>query len=216
MPSDPSRLDLVRSSATDLALQANLDVDFAFLAELLTGYAVSGPTGRKVAFFYTEYRRSRVEHACVGSIAQVQAEGEEFRFVLTYSVGPAASLLMPEKTRPVLDLLDMLSDMPEEYAFDCRASFRYQASRYVSRVPMPLTVGHSSRLPYTDIRGVHLAKVRDGASLYDVIIDHAAPETDTVLHMVSFEYLSRFALELPGDILRFAEGISNEFGEPHD
>ncbi len=216
MASDPSRLDLVRSSATELALEALLELDSASFTDLLVEYAVRASSGRSVAFFYTEYRRSRVEHACLGSIVQVKPGGEEYRLVLTYSVGTTASVPVPEGTRPVLDMLHMLSDMPEEHAFDCRASFRYRASEYVSCVPMPLVVGHATRLPYTDIRGVHLAKVRDEAHLYDIIIDHAPPKADTVRHLISFEYLSRFTPELPSDVLRFAAGISKEFGGPDE
>ena len=216
MASDPSRLDLVRSSATDLGLEADLQIDLGSLPDLLTEYAVSAPGGRRVAFFHTQYRRSRVEHTSIGSVVQGQAEGEEFRVVLTYSVGPAGRVSMPKNTRPVLDMLAMLSDIPQEFAFRCRANFQYAATRYISRVALPLTVSHPSRLPYTDIRGVHLAEVRDGASLYDVIIDHAPSEADTVLHLVSFEYPSVFAPGLPRDVLRFAEDISKEFGESND
>jgi hypothetical protein len=216
MAKDPSRLDLVRSFATELALRAVAEIDFAPLTDLMAEYGMSDQEGRRFAFFQTEYRRSRVKHESVGSILQVEPKTQRYRFTVTYSVGAGTGASMREGTKPVLDMLHLLSDMPEEHQFTCRAGFQYPANRYTSCIPIPLAVRDSTKLPYTDIRGVHLAKVRDGSLLYDIIIDHAAPESEVVLHLTTFEYVGGFTSDLPGDVLRFALDISHDFGELHD
>jgi hypothetical protein len=216
MTRDPSRLDLARCFATELALKVVSEIDFKPLVELLADYGLAGEHGRRFAFFQTVYRRSRVQHESVGSIVQVQPGRRKYQFVLTYRVAQGKVRSMGGRTKPVLDMLNLLADMPEEHQFSCEIGFKYPANRYYSCIPIPLSVADSARLPYTDIRGVHLSKMSEGASLYDIIVDHAPPELDTVLHSITIEYLAGFAVDLPDHVLRFAADISREFGELHD
>jgi hypothetical protein len=216
MASDPTRLDLVRSHATELSLTARSELDSDSLVELLVEYGVSDPEGKRFALFYTEYRRSRTLHHCLGSILRVKPKAGQYQFRLTYSLDPLMLSPTVEGTRAVFDMMDILSDTPEEHTFSCRAGFRYPSNRYTSCIALPLVVSSSARLPYTDIRGVHVAKVQEGASLYDAIIDHASPDMELVQHSITFEYLARFALDLPSEVLRFAGQISRKFGEYHE
>jgi len=216
MATDATKLDLARSHATELFLTARSEVDSDSLTELLLEYGISDAEGKRFALFYTAYKRSRTRHNCLGTILQVEPEAKEYQFRLTYSLEPLMPSPSPEGTRTVFDMLRMLAETAEEHTFSCRAGFRYPSNRYTSRIALPLVVGSPTRLPYTDIRGLHVAQVRDGASLYDAIIDHLSPELEVVQHSITFEYLAKFALDLPTEVLRHAGQISNKFGELHE
>jgi hypothetical protein len=216
MASDPTRLDLVRSHAADLRLTARSEIDSDSLAQLLLDYGISDAEGKRFALFYTGYRRSRTLHHCLGTILQVEPKAKEYQFRLTYSLEPLMPPLPPETTRTVFDMVDTLADTPEEQTFACRAGFRYPANRYTSCIALPLIIASPARVPYTDIRGLHVAQIREGASLYDAVIDHTSPGLEVVQHSITFEYLARFALDLPSEVLRFAGQISGKFGELHE
>jgi hypothetical protein len=195
---DPTRVNLARFHATRLSLSTRSEVDIPSFNQMLSDYGVKDSRGASLAVFYTRYSRSNVTHSCLGTVAQVKPSTQEYEFDLVYSTTlPLMPFRPPKGTRPVNEMLDTSADIPVEQSFSCRAHFEYPRERY------------------TDIIGMRLRKVQEGATLYDAIIDHGASE-DIVGHAISFVYVAEFALDLALRVLEEARDISLKFGQVYE
>jgi hypothetical protein len=213
---DPTRVNLARFHATRLSLSTRSEVDIPSFNQMLSDYGVKDSRGASLAVFYTRYSRSNVTHSCLGTVAQVKPSTQEYEFDLVYSTTlPLMPFRPPKGTRPVNEMLDTSADIPVEQSFSCRAHFEYPRERYLSKVGLPASSGPTADLPYTDIIGMRLRKVQEGATLYDAIIDHGASE-DIVGHAISFVYVAEFALDLALRVLEEARDISLKFGQVYE
>ena len=211
---DATRINLVRFHAVRLSLTTPFNADASLLTERLPGYAVKQAEGGDAALFLTQYRRSRANHYCVGTIVQARDGSDEFEFDLTYSTSPKVSVSSPGATRSVKDMLQMLSDLPGTQSFVCRAAFDYPREGYISRVGLPVVVSPESDLPFSEVRGMRFLKAEGEEVEYDAIVDLGSSGVRTVLHSIGFFYLGQFGVDLPAGVYSIARGVSAVFGRP--
>jgi len=216
MPTDPTRLDLVGYHADRLQVKTEVDIELSESAQLFCAIGNSGDDEQRLQLFRTSYRRSRTEHHSIGYIVQSRPDAQNHYFALEYFISPGPPRLiprpMPEDVPATMDVLEVLSSLGIEQSFSCDMSFDYIKERYRSSIPLPLTAEHSPSVPWTEISGIHFVSSRGRLPLYDVIVEHGDPDSDWVMHMVSFAYSGEFALDLPRRILRQGSEISARFG----
>lgn len=211
---DPVRINLTRVHATYLSLSTRSTFDSPLLREMLSTYGIEDSDGTRFAVFYTTYSRSRTLHRCLATISQVLPSLPEYKFDVIYSTGELAPGLVDTETRPVIDLFDVVSDVPTEESFTCRVTFDYPADRYRSKLPLPMRLTSPDHLRDAEIQGVRFTRLEGDSILYDAIVDHGEPAR-IILHSIRFVYVAGFEPDLPARILEAARGISLSFGQPY-
>jgi hypothetical protein len=200
-------------------IRTRIDLDATLASEIFSAIGNVRSDDQHLQFFATRYQRSKANHCCSGYLHQGEPRAQQYDFTLQYYTEAAAlGRLMdsiPENAPPVLDALQVLSELEAEYSFMCNTRFEYPKSRYGSRVGLPLSIPASPNLPWTEICGIRFAALEDDQRKYDMIVDHGLPEISVVAHMLDFAYMGEIALDLPQRILEKADEISTRFGAPY-
>jgi hypothetical protein len=220
MQKDPTRVDLIRSHATHLELTAETDLSPSQSVEVFSKFGTLAEQETRMQRFGTRYRRSTKGHYCQGTFLQMEPDGLAHDFRLEYFADLHESLYrqlrLPGRVPPVIQMLEVLSEISEEQLFRCRATFEYSKPRYVSNVGLPMKIAEGTSLPFTGISGIHFKASDEDLPIYDVIVEHGSPDDDSVAHMLSFAYVAEFGVDLPHSVLDVGSNISLRFGGPEN
>lgn len=205
------RVDLARVKAERLEIHADLSLDEQ-LREVLLRYCFDEEDRQAgIAVFGTAYSKSKIRHTVYAIVTGLLEPDEPQDLLLEYQ---AASTRKPVKgLQPVSRLFAALRPISNDLTFRCFATFRYSWTTYASVLALPMQIAESKGLPFDEIRGFRLARVRADKVVYSAILDR--PTNEDTTHMISFTYSGRFTPQVPAEILTRATEISLRFVSEH-
>jgi len=207
----PLRVDLARVKAERLEIHADLSLDEQ-LREVLLRYCFDEEDRQAgMASFGTAYYKSKIRHTVYAIVTGLLEPDEPQDLLLEYQ---AASTRKPVKgLQRVSRLFAALRPISNDLTFLCFATFSYSWTTYTSVPTLPMKMRESEALPFDEIRGLRLVRLRDGKVVYSAILDR--PTDEDVSQMISFTYQGRFTPQVPGEILTRATEISLRFVSEH-
>jgi len=203
----PHRVDLAGVKAERLEIHADMTLDKNVREALLRWCFDEEDRQAGIAAFGTVYSKSKVRHAVFTHVTGLLNPDEPQHLRIDYE---ADTMTKPAKgLQPLSKLFATLRPMSGELTFQCFASFTYPWTTYTSLLTLPMKIEESEGLPFDEIRGFRLARVRDDKTVYSAIVD--LPTNEEIAHLISFTYSGRFTPQLPAGVLTRATEISLRF-----
>jgi len=154
--------------------------------------------------FFDSYRG----HRAIAVVRGINKDIQNFEVEFTYQAVSGGRL---SKSFPQIEqLTDVLSSVKEQLNFECSVSFTFGKSlRPRPIISLPMKYIEAPNIPFDRIQGLHLIKLDDGETKYDVFLE--APTQGVLLENVVFKYKSRIARSLADKILLEGASISDRF-----
>lgn len=154
--------------------------------------------------FFDSYRG----HRAIAVVKGINKDIQNFEVEFTYQAVSGGRL---SKSFPRIEqLTDVLSSVKEQLNFECSVSFTFGKSlRPRPIISLPMKYIEAPNIPFDRIQGLHLIKLDDGETKYDVFLE--APTQGVLLENVVFKYKSRIARSLADKILLEGTSISDRF-----
>lgn len=201
------RPDLARVHARVLEFSCEVTPRPEQLQRLQSAFARSEHYGEFPWLFLNRYKASGLMHVATALVSRSNQRDSsleiEFRF------GTRARFTLPFKTKPVIELVSVLSEWKTEAIFDCTVNLLYPEKGWTSRISLPMRLFEYVDLPFDEFRGFRAVKVEDGRTAYSVIVDR--PENKTLSHVVLFSHSAPINDRLGDDILVQGANISSLF-----
>lgn len=147
-------------------------------------------------------------HRAIAMVRGINKDIQNFEVEFTYQAvsGRRLSKSFPQ----IQQLTDVLSSVKEQLNFECSVSFTFGKSlRPRPIISLPMKYIEAPNIPFDRIQGLHLIKLDDGETKYDVFLE--APTQGVLLENVVFKYKSRIARSLADKILLEGASISDRF-----
>lgn len=147
-------------------------------------------------------------HRAIAMVRGINKDIQNFEVEFTYQAvsGRRLSKSFPQ----IQQLTDVLSSVKEQLNFECSVSFAFGKSlRPRPIISLPMKYIEAPNIPFDRIQGLHLIKLDDGETKYDVFLE--APTQGVLLENVVFKYKSRIARSLADKILLEGASISDRF-----
>jgi|GEM_PF-3699098 len=203
----PYRVDLAGVKAERLEIHADISLDEQLRESLLQCCFDEEDREAGIAAFGTAYSKNKVRHTVIAHVTGLHEPNGPQHLRIDYE---AATVAKPTKGLQSLSkLFAILRPMSDELTFLCFASFTYHWTTYTSLPTLPMKIEESEGLPFDEIRGFRLTRVRDDKIVYSAIVDR--PTNEEIAHLISFTYSGRFTPQVPGEILTRATEISLRF-----
>lgn len=203
----PHRVDLARVKAERLEIHADISLDERLRESLLQCCFDEEDRQAGIAAFGTAYSKNKVRHAVSARVTGLLEPDEPQHLRIDYEVETMAK---PAKGLQSLSkLFAILGPMSDKLTFLCFASFTYPWTTHSSLLTLPMKIEESEGLPFDEIRGLRLTRVRDDKMVYTAIVDR--PTNEEIAHLISFTYSGRLTPQVPGEILTRATEISLRF-----
>lgn len=154
--------------------------------------------------FFDSYRG----HRAIAVVRGINKDIQNFEVEFSYQAVSGGRL---SKSFPRIEqLTDVLSSVKEQLNFECSVSFTFGKSlRPRPIISLPMKYIEAPNIPFDRIQGLHLIKLDDGETKYDVFLE--APTQGVLLENVVFKYKSRIARSLADKILLEGASISDRF-----
>lgn len=197
--------DLVSANAVSLSFVTKLHLNDDLVNMI---HEISPPDEDGDSSFLDSYVQQRHGHGVIAWVISPAENKGDFRASFTYA--PARYERRPKKEPKVAQLIDILSNLKQEVAFDCSVTFQFSRREHVSPVfILPIRTSCAKTLPFDEIRGMRFVKLEGNKILYSVILDLTS---EGALHQnIGFSYPSNFSMTLTDNILHKAIDISRKF-----
>ncbi len=153
--------------------------------------------------FGNVYLVNKKKHTVIGFIEE-QSKKNKCYFGVLYQTG--SLIKKTDEIKPISDLLSCLSELKNNYKFECQARFEYPPSKYGSKIPLPLK---TEGFLLDEIRGLRGTKLKNKESVFDIIIER--PDNKKIYHSIYFDHKGKFSLKLPKNILDIAIEESKKY-----
>lgn len=197
--------DLVSVNVVDLSFYVGLPLNDDLVNAI---HEAAPPDEDGDSGFLDSYAVQRRGHRVIAWVISPAESKGDFRISFTYTLGKAERLL--KKVPKVGQLIDILSNLKREVAFDCSVTFQFGKREPASSVVvLPLRISRLATIPFDEVRGLRFVKLDGNKILYSVILDLTS---EGVLRQnIVFSHSSNFSITLADNILRKATDISRKF-----
>lgn len=199
------KIDLKSLSIDEIRVFGNLDLNNDYIQQIRTA---SPPDKDGDSVFWDVSTEKNNKYSIILIISPIKKDSTVHKLSLHCHRGKVSK---KTKTTPLIEeALGILSHIDKSVEFTCFVGFVFaKRDKVKPLINLPLILSTSSILPFSEVRGFHLAKLKDKKSIYDVILD--LDTHGTINETIFFKDEIKIKDSLVNDLINKATEISERF-----
>jgi hypothetical protein len=158
--------------------------------------------------FEDTYRVGENRYGGVATVTKTEEDGKTCFLYISYTLTRGR---MRKIKLPLVDqALEILSNIDSAVELYCVLTFEFtKRDKVKTIISLPLILSESTKLPFSEIRGIHFSKMEGKRSQYDIILDRG--EDGAITESLILRYTAKINNVLFDEVIKEAVRISNSF-----
>lgn len=195
------QINLKAHNVTDLEFLSKITLTADLIAEI---HKLSTPDSDGDSSFFDSYENHRA------LVWVKKADGKTLQSDIEFLYQAKKGGRLRKEIPRISQLIDLLSPISQQLAFECTASFSFSKKlRAKSVVHLPQKYLELPDMPFDRIQGMHLVKLDGSETKYHVFLE--VPTQGVIIENIVFKYSSKIDSNLANNILAEAVKISDKF-----